>query len=160
MHLSLLVPVTLVTIVLGASFSPMAEAQRSAPAPNPLGAATAAVGVPRVGSGILPVVAPVLLGHALTSSQPAGTLAAAAGLGNFIAVSTGGDAKNESTDPMRQRFTFPLYSLVDGSLVGSATDDVACSSSTPPPCAVVDAITNFRSIQGMFPWGRSSTTPK
>ncbi len=54
---------------------------------------------------------------------------------------------------MRQKFTFPLYSLVDGSLVGNATDDVACSSSTPPPCAVVDAITTFRFTQGMLPLG-------
>jgi hypothetical protein len=112
MHRRLL-PVTLVTIVLGVSFSPMTE----------------------------------------TSFPPAGTVAAAAGPGDLIAVSTRGDAKNESTDPMRLKFTFPLYSLVDGSLVGNATDDVACSSSTPPPCAVVDAITTFRFTQGRFPLG-------
>jgi hypothetical protein len=88
-----------------------------------------------------------------TPFRAASTVAAAAGPGDLIAVSTRGDAKNESTDPMRQKFTFPLYSLVDGSLVGNATDDVACSSSTPPPCAVIDAITTFRFTQGMFPLG-------
>ncbi len=71
----------------------------------------------------------------------------------YIPVRTMGTARNDSTDPMRQRFTFPLYSLVDGSLVGNATDDVSCSQSTPPPCAVIDAITTFRFTQGAFPLG-------
>jgi hypothetical protein len=43
--------------------------------------------------------------------------------------------------------------MVDGSLVGTATDDVACSSTNPPPCAVIDAITTFRFTQGTFPIG-------
>ncbi len=91
--------------------------------------------------------------HPGTPTRAAAAGASDTGTGTFIAVGTRGDAKNESTDPMRQKFTFPLYSLVDGSLVGNATDDVACSSSTPPPCAVVDAITTFRFTQGMFPLG-------
>jgi hypothetical protein len=114
MDLRRLIPVTLVTVVLGVSFSPIASAQRA-----------------DYGSG---------------SSDPApGT--------QYIAVRTKGDAKDENNDPLgaRHKFTFPLYSMVDGTLVGNATDDVACSSTTPPPCAVVDAITTFRFTQGQ--WG-------
>jgi hypothetical protein len=113
MDLRRLIPVTLVTVALGVSFSPIASAQRVAPADY--------------GSGAIP--------------------------SNSMAVRTMGTARNESTDPFRQKFTFPLYSLVDGSLVGTATDDVSCSQSTPPPCAVIDAITTFRFTQGMWPLG-------
>lgn len=114
MDLRRLIPVTLVGVALGISFSPIASAQRA--------------GVPPAGG---------------SQSIPS----------QYIAVRTHGTAKNESIDPFRQKFTFPLYSLVDGSLVGNATDDVSCSQSTPPPCAVIDAITTFRFTQGMFPLG-------
>jgi hypothetical protein len=83
----------------------------------------------------------------------AGVAAAAGGPSRYIAVRTMGSARNESTDPLRQRFTFPLYSLTDGSLVGTATDDLACSQTVPPPCAVFDAITTFRFTQGTVPAG-------
>lgn len=109
-----LIPVTLVTLVLGIAVSPIASADGRGSTASPMTAAAA---------------------------------------GRYIAVRTLGTARNESSDPLRQRFTFPLSSLVDGSVVGTATDDIACSQSTPPPCAVIDAITTFRFTQGMFPLG-------
>ena len=124
-----LMPVTLVTVALGISFSPIVSAQRADQLP---------------GRPVLPALAPADYGSS------AGPATAAS---QYMPVRTMGSAKNESTDPTRQRFTFPLYSLVDGSLVGNATDDVACSQVTPPPCAVIDAITTFRFTQGAFPLG-------
>jgi hypothetical protein len=117
MDLRRLIPVTLVTVALGVSFSPIASAQRA--------------------------------------DYGSGTAASESATTQYIAVRTRGDAKDENQDPLgaRHKFTFPLYSMVDGSLVGNATDDVACSSTTPPPCAVVDAITTFRFTQGAFPIG-------
>ena len=66
----------------------------------------------------------------------------------FLAVNSRGTAQNESTDPNRKVFTFELYSLADGSRVGTAVDDIACSSTKPPPCAVVDAKTTFHLPEG------------
>lgn len=159
MDLRRLIPVTLVTVVLGVSFSPIASAQRAdqLPAPpvsvtpvtGPVGAAAPSAAAPQGvslvgGHAVLPRLTPADYGSG--SSEPApGT--------QYIAVRTKGDAKDENQDPLgaRHKFTFPLYSMVDGTVVGNATDDVACSSTTPPPCAVVDAITTFRFTQG--PWG-------
>ena len=118
-----LMPVTLVTLALGVSLSPIVSAQRADQLP---------------GRPVLP---------ALTAAAPA-TAAS-----QYMPVRTMGSARNESSDPLRQKFTFPLYSMVDGSLVGNATDDRACSQTVPPPCAVFDAITTFRFTQGMFPVG-------
>ena len=88
----------------------------------------------------------------------AAKLAAAHGLGTaadspgqpseIIAVNTRGTAKNESTDPSRVRYTFPLYSLTTGERLGTGVDDATCVSATPPPCAVVDDITTFHLPQG------------
>jgi hypothetical protein len=121
MDLRRLIPAGIVTVVLGISLSPIAAAQRADQ-----------------------LVTPTDRG----SSSPAESAVT-----QYIAVRTRGDAKDENNDPFgaRHRFTFPLYSMVDGSLVGNATDDVACSSTTAPPCAVVDAITTFRFTRG--PWG-------
>jgi hypothetical protein len=66
----------------------------------------------------------------------------------FLAVNSRGTAQNESADPNRKVFTFELYSLADGSRVGTAVDDVACSTTKPPPCAVVDARTTFHLPDG------------
>jgi hypothetical protein len=124
-----LMPVTLVTVALGISFSPMVSAQRA----DQLHGRPALPAVTATGHGSN-------AGPATAASQ-------------YMPVRTMGSARNESTDPTRQRFTFPLYSMVDGSLVGNATDDLACSQTVPPPCAVFDAITTFRFTQGAFPLG-------
>jgi len=164
MDLRRLIPVTLVALALGISFSPIAAAQRADPltwltAPvatvttlgNAVHAAPGALPVdPAHVAGLLPGRAPL---PALGRSDYGSGGGSAVTPTEYIAVRTKGDAKNESSDPFRQKFTFPLYSLVDGSLVGTATDDVACSQTTPPPCAVVDAITTFRFTQGMWPAG-------
>ena len=160
MDLRRLIPVTLVTVVLGVSFSPIASAQRadrlSAPAvsltpvtthsgPGALrSGAIHPVGLVGPHAGLPRLVAPADYGSGSSEPAPGAT---------YIAVRTKGDAKDENNDPLgaRHKFTFPLYSMVDGTVVGTATDDVACSSTTPPPCAVVDAITTFRFAQG--PWG-------
>ncbi len=123
MDLRRLIPVSLVTVALGIAFSPIASAQRAVPQP---GAARADYG----------------------SSADSGALPS-----QYIAVRTKGTGKNESSDPMRQKFTFPLYSLADGSQVGTATDVLSCSQTVPPPCAVIDAITTFRFTQGAYPLG-------
>jgi hypothetical protein len=159
MHARRLIPVALVTVALGISFSPIASAQRADPLPAPAGVVTTrdlagAVAHAAAGHG-----AAVLPGRsALPGNAPAdyGSGSGSESLpSQYIAVRTKGDAKDENQDPLggRHKFTFPLYSMVDGSLVGSATDDVACSSTNPPPCAVIDAITTFRFTQGMFPIG-------
>ncbi len=119
MDLRRLIPLTLVTVALGVSFSPIVSAQRAAaPADDGSGAA-----------------------------QPAATAS------QYMPVHTMGSAKNESSNPAVQSFTFPLYSMVDGSLVGTATDVLTCSQTVPPPCAVIDAATTFRFTQGAFPVG-------
>jgi hypothetical protein len=160
MDLRRLIPVTLVTVALGISFSPIASAQRADPLPAPPAPVTQAAGL--VGAAAHAAAgqgAAVLPGRsALRGLAPAdygsGSSSSSATT-QYIAVRTKGDAKDENQDPLgaRHKFTFPLYSMVDGSLVGNATDDLACSSTTPPPCAVFDAITTFRFTQGTFPIG-------
>jgi hypothetical protein len=124
-----LMPVTLVTLALGVSLSPIVSAQRADQLP---------------GRPVLP---------ALTAAGPGSSAAPATAASQYMPVRTMGSAKNESSDPLRQKFTFPLYSMVDGSLVGNATDDLACSQTVPPPCVVFDAVTTFRFTQGTFPLG-------
>ena len=88
-------------------------------------------------------LAAAALPQAATADEPP-----AAPRPELLAVNTRGTATNESTDPNRKVFTFELYSLADGSRIGSAVDDVACSSTKPPPCAVVDARTTFHLPDG------------
>jgi hypothetical protein len=164
MDLRRLIPVTLVTAALGISFSPMVSAQRADQLPAPVAAVTQVTGLAGGAIGTAARAAAARGAAVLPGRSPLPGLAPADyGSGSdsgavpsqYIAVRTKGDAKDESKDPLsgRHQFTFPLYSMVDGSLVGTATDDVACSSTTPPPCAVVDAITTFRFTQGTFPLG-------
>jgi hypothetical protein len=89
-------------------------------------------------------------GSRLDVATPAGLTASAAGdqPAQMIAVNTRGTANNESTDPSRVTYTFPLYSLTTGERLGTGTDDATCVSTTPPPCAVVDDIATFRLPQG------------
>jgi hypothetical protein len=157
-----LIPVTLVALALGIGLSPAASAQAPAGA-RPITAVTERDAGPRgAAPQTLPAARALLpgLGSELTTRSRTGALRpssaadpAAGQPSRYIAVRTMGRARNESGDPLRQRFTFPLYSLVDGSVVGNATDDIACSQTTPPPCAVIDAITTFRFTQGLFPLG-------
>jgi hypothetical protein len=104
---------------------------------------------------LLPVVA--LLAGALvwsgTASPAEGKSAAAPSIsptalaaleGDFIALNTRGTAKNISGDSMRTVFELELFSLATGEKIGTARDDVFCSTSTPPPCQVFDAVTTFR----------------
>ena len=69
---------------------------------------------------------------------------AAASGGKILAVNSKGTAQNESTDPMRTRFTFPMYSLATGEEIGTITDDIG---NTPVP-GVVDVITTYRFADG------------
>jgi hypothetical protein len=67
---------------------------------------------------------------------------------HFLALNTRGTAKNVSTDPMRTVFEFDLYSLATGERVGHANDNIFCSTNTPPPCQVFDAVTTFHLPDG------------
>lgn len=72
----------------------------------------------------------------------------------FMALNTrgpnGGTAKNTSTDPMRTVFEFDVFSLATGEQIGTATDDIFCSTKTPPPCQVFDAVTTFHLPDGVI----------
>lgn len=70
--------------------------------------------------------------------------------GDFLALNTRGTAENTSTDPMRTVYEFDVYSLATGERIGTARDDVFCSTTTPPPCQVFDAKTTFRLPDGEF----------
>jgi hypothetical protein len=154
-----LIPVTLLTLVLGIAVSPITSAHGRGSTASPATPAAGAVAGVLASRALAPGV-PGRAGGGLPGVPGGGVLRPAAvgdtapvTVSRYIPVRTLGAARNESSDPLRQRFTFPLFSLVDGSLVGTATDDIACSQSTPPPCAVIDAITTFRFTQGMFPLG-------
>jgi hypothetical protein len=156
-----LIPVTLVTLALGIAVAPIVSAHGRGPSGSLASpAAPTAVAPLAGGPGAVAArpLAPDRLGGLPAAPRaialgPAAFGDATAPASRYIPVRTLGTARNESSDPLRQRFTFPLYSLVDGSLVGTATDDIACSQSVPPPCAVIDAITTFRFTQGAFPLG-------
>jgi hypothetical protein len=77
-----------------------------------------------------------------------GVAPADSGGGKFLALNTRGTAKNISTDPMRTVFEFDIYSLATGGRIGMAHDDVFCSTKTPPPCQVFDAVTTFHLPDG------------
>lgn len=70
--------------------------------------------------------------------------------GNFMALNSRGKAPNTSSDSMRQVYTFDLYSLATGEKIGTAVDDIFCSTTTPPPCQVFDAKTTFKLPDGEF----------
>ena len=95
--------------------------------------------VPRLALALLAVVA--------GASVLPGSAAPAEG-GNFIAVNTRGQAKNVSDNPNRTVFELDMFSLATGEKIGTARDDVFCSTQTPPPCQVFDAITTFRFPDG------------
>lgn len=75
-------------------------------------------------------------------------VAMAALAGDFLALRTLGTAQNVSDDPTRTIFEFDLYSMATGEKIGTAIDDVFCSTTTPPPCQVFDAVTTFRLPHG------------
>ena len=77
-----------------------------------------------------------------------GVAPADSGGGKFLALNTRGTAKNISTDPMRTVFEFDLYSLATGERIGHANDSIFCSTQTPPPCQVFDAVTTFHLPDG------------
>ena len=70
--------------------------------------------------------------------------------GDFMALNSRGTAPNTSTDSMRTVYEFDLFSLATGERIGTATDDVFCSTTTPPPCQVFDAKTTFHLPDGEF----------
>ena len=70
--------------------------------------------------------------------------------GDFMALNSRGKAPNTSTDSMRQVYEFDLYSLATGEKIGTAIDDIFCSTATPPPCQVFDAKTTFKLPDGTF----------
>ena len=63
--------------------------------------------------------------------------------GDVLALNSRGLSKNISTTPNRTVFEFELHDLATGERIGTVHDDVFCSTSTPPPCAVFDAFTTF-----------------
>lgn len=73
----------------------------------------------------------------------AGTYSANADVDRFV-VNSQGTAPNESKDPNRTAYTFPMYVLATGEQIGTITDDVGL---TPVP-GVVDVITTFRFPDG------------
>lgn len=81
--------------------------------------------------------APAISGNALEALR-----------GDFIALRSRGPAQNVSSDPTRTVFEFNLQSMATGEQVGTATDDVFCSTKKPPPCAVFDAVTTFHLPDG------------
>lgn len=66
----------------------------------------------------------------------------------FMSLNTRGMRENTSTDPMRTVFEFDVHSNLTGEKIGTATDSVFCSTTTPPPCQVFDAVTTFRLPDG------------
>ena len=87
------------------------------------------------------------------AAAPSGTPRAAASSGTprapgsgpmILAVNSRGTAQNESSDPARTKFTFPMYDLATGEEIGTITDDVG---GTPVP-GVVDVITTYRFTDG------------
>jgi hypothetical protein len=95
---------------------------------------------------LLAVVAGALV---LPTTAPAGD-APAFKHGDFMALNSRGTAPNRSQDSMRTVYDFDLYSLATGERIGIATDDIFCSTTTPPPCQVFDAKTTFHLPDGEF----------
>ncbi|HLF41862.1 MAG TPA: hypothetical protein VI854_10370 [Acidimicrobiia bacterium] len=91
----------------------------------------------------VPLLAVVVGALALPGPAPAGEK------GDYLAVHAYGEkAKNVSSDPMRTVFELDLFSQATGEKVGTVTDDVFCSTKTPPPCQMFDAITTFHLPDG------------
>lgn len=86
---------------------------------------------------------------ALPGAAPAGDPASFRN-GDFMALNSRGTAKNVSSDSMRTVYDFDLFSLATGERIGTARDDIFCSTTTPPPCQVFDAKTTFRLPDGEF----------
>ncbi len=66
----------------------------------------------------------------------------------FMSLNTRGMRENTSTDPMRTVYEFDVHSNLTGQKIGTATDSVFCSTTTPPPCQVFDAVTTFHLPDG------------
>ncbi len=103
----------------------------------------------RVTVRALPFVALVLGALVLPPMAPAGDPPPFRH-GDFMALNSRGKSPNVSSDSMRTVYNFDLYSLATGERIGTATDDVFCSTATPPPCQVFDAKTTFRLPDGEF----------
>lgn len=65
-----------------------------------------------------------------------------------MTLNTRGMRQNTSTDPMRTVYEFDVHSNLTGEKIGTATDSVSCSTTTPPPCQVFDAVTTFHLPDG------------
>jgi hypothetical protein len=99
----------------------------------------------------LPVALLAVMAGALVlpAAAPAGDVPAFKH-GDFMALNSRGTAPNTSTDSMRQVYEFDLYSLATGEKIGTAVDDIFCSTTTPPPCQVFDSKTTFKLPDGEF----------
>jgi len=73
---------------------------------------------------------------------------AAIDAGDTVALRFAGRLPNQSSDPTHLVFTGEVRSMSTGEVVGTMTHDVTCLSSTPPPCAVLDAVNTFRLAEG------------
>ncbi|HYH52287.1 MAG TPA: hypothetical protein VEG38_22305 [Acidimicrobiia bacterium] len=67
---------------------------------------------------------------------------------SFMTLNTRGMRENMSKDPMRTVYEFDIHSNLTGEKIGTATDSVFCSTTTPPPCQVFDAVTTFHLPDG------------
>ena len=95
------------------------------------------------------VMAAALTGGALLL-EPAGSAAGTPPFrtDTFMSLNTRGMRENTSTDPMRTVYEFDVHSNLTGEKIGTATDSVFCSTTTPPPCQVFDAVTTFHLPDG------------
>lgn len=85
-----------------------------------------------------------------TSSEATATATATAPPAGFITQYFRSDGVNRSSVPGHLLFDTGLFSLATGQASGTATDLVACATSTPPPCLVLDVLTTFTYPRGQI----------
>ena len=81
-----------------------------------------------------------------TGVLPVGAEAPAAG--EVIALHVSGMANSEPTVPGHLAYTVDVFDIKTGERLGSLHDEITCSSTTPPPCAVFDVVTTLRVAGG------------
>ncbi|MDQ3946277.1 MAG: hypothetical protein M3357_14210, partial [Actinomycetota bacterium] len=61
-----------------------------------------------------------------------------------IAMHVAGTAASEPTEPGRVAYTVGVFNITTGEQLGTLHDEIACSSTAPPPCLVFDVVTTLR----------------
>ncbi len=67
---------------------------------------------------------------------------------DVIALHVSGGAASEPTDAGKVAYTVDVFDIKTGARLGSLHDEITCSSTTPPPCAVFDVVTTLRVAGG------------